>query len=509
MAKAIMIQGTMSNAGKSIFAAALCRIFKEDGYRAAPFKSQNMALNSYVTADGLEMGRAQVMQAQAAGIEPDVRMNPILLKPTTDSGSQVIVNGEIVGNMRAANYFKKKRDFIPDIVKAYDSLASEYDIIVIEGAGSPVELNLKSDDIVNMGIAKLFNAPVLIVGDIDRGGIFAQLLGTYHLLEEDEKKLVKGFVVNKFRGDRTLFEDGVSILKEKSGIDVIGVVPYLDVDIDDEDSLSTKLTNGEKKDIDIAVIKLPKISNFTDFDVFNQYENVSVRYVESKQQLDRPDMIIIPGTKSTMEDLMWMRRNGLEDEIKRMAAENTPVFGICGGFQMLGRRISDMENAESKGTVEGMCLLPVNTVFEKEKKRTRVKGVFDSVSGIFSELSKKGFEGYEIHMGRTEIDISAGDTDIKNMTRLNYDGGADVCMDGVSYGNVYGSYVHGIFDEGDIADTIVKKLAFKKGVFISGRKESQCEYRQKQYEKLAKMVRKNIDMDKIYEIMDIKKFLSF
>lgn len=289
MAKPIMIQGTMSNAGKSLFAAALCRIFKQDGYSCAPFKSQNMALNSYITKDDLEIGRAQAMQAEASGIDPSVLMNPILLKPTTDVGSQVIVNGKVYGNMRAVDYFKRKKEFIPDIMNAYNTLSEQHDIIVIEGAGSPVELNLKADDIVNMGIAKLTKSPVLLIGDIDRGGVFAQLLGTLALLENDERDMVKGLVVNKFRGDKSLFRDGTEILEQRGGKPVVGVVPYIYCNIDDEDSLSEKLENTSANGIiDIAVIKLPKISNFTDFDIFSQYDGVSVRYVSKKRSLTNP-----------------------------------------------------------------------------------------------------------------------------------------------------------------------------------------------------------------------------
>ena len=304
MAMNIMIQGTMSNAGKSLLAAGLCRVLKQDGYRVAPFKSQNMALNSFITRDGGEMGRAQVVQAEAAGIEPDTRMNPILLKPTTDVGSQVIVNGQVRGNMQAMEYFRRKRDYIPAVLEAYNSLAAEYDVIVIEGAGSPAEINLKQDDIVNMGLAKLVDAPVLLVGDIDRGGVFAQLYGTVALLEEDERRRIKGVVVNKFRGDRAILEPGLKTLEELCGIPVAGVIPYTHVDIDDEDSLTERFGRStERKLLDIAVIRVPRISNFTDFSPFEHYENVSLRYVDQVSDLHRPDMILLPGTKSTIADL--------------------------------------------------------------------------------------------------------------------------------------------------------------------------------------------------------------
>ena len=309
----LMIQGTMSNSGKTFVTAGLCRIFARDGYRCAPFKSQNMALNSYITRDGWEIGRAQAMQAEAAGIEPSVEMNPILLKPNSDMGSQVIVNGEVLGNMDARTYFAYKKNLIPAVREAYESLAAENDIIVIEGAGSPAEINLKEDDaFVNMGMAKIAQAPVLLVGDIDRGGVFAQLIGTVELLDEDERAMVKGLIINKFRGDKTILDPGVVMLEEKAGIPVVGVAPYLKIEVEDEDSLTERFHgNQEVGLIDIAVIRIPRISNFTDFNPFESMPGVSLRYVQNVGELKNPDMIILPGTKNTMEDLLWMRQNGL------------------------------------------------------------------------------------------------------------------------------------------------------------------------------------------------------
>ena len=299
----IMVQGTMSGAGKSLLCAALCRIFAQDGYKTAPFKSQNMALNSFVTRDGLEMGRAQVVQAQAAGVEPDVRMNPILLKPSSDVGSQVIVNGEVRGDMPAKEYFRRKKSLIPDILRAYDSLADEFDIIVIEGAGSPAEINLKADDIVNMGLAKLVDAPVLLAGDIDRGGVFAQLYGTVALLEPDERARICGLIINKFRGDVEILRPGLAMLEEKTQLPVLGVVPYLRVDIEDEDSLAPRLQNKSAvKPLDAAVLRLPHISNFTDFMPLEQHPLLGVRCVQSVRELGAPDLVILPGTKNTVND---------------------------------------------------------------------------------------------------------------------------------------------------------------------------------------------------------------
>lgn len=291
MAKVIMAQGTMSGAGKSLLVAGLCRIIKRDGYRVAPFKSQNMALNSFVTAEGLEMGRAQVMQAEAAGISPLVCMNPILLKPTNHTGSQVIVNGKVLGNMSAREYFSYKRKLIPDIIKAFRKLNEIADIIVIEGAGSPAEINLRENDIVNMGLAEIVDAPVLLVGDIDRGGVFAQLLGTLLLLTKEEKERVKGLIINKFRGDASLLDSGIEILEEKGGIPVTGIVPYMEIDLEDEDSLTERFDRKEKGKVDLAVIRYPRISNFTDFNVFEQIPEVSVRYVTSVGALGNPDLV--------------------------------------------------------------------------------------------------------------------------------------------------------------------------------------------------------------------------
>ena len=484
MAKNIMIQGTMSNAGKSLLCAGLCRIFRQDGYRVAPFKSQNMALNSFITADGGEMGRAQVVQAEAAGIEPDVRMNPILLKPTTDVGSQVIVNGVVQGNMRAMEYYRRKREFVPAVLEAYDSLAAENDIIVIEGAGSPAEINLKQEDIVNMGLAKLVDAPVLLVGDIDRGGVFAQLYGTVALLEPEEKARIKGTIVNKFRGDRKILEPGLETLEQLCGVPVAGVIPYVHVDIDDEDSLSTRFTRDTgRKDIDLAVIRLPRISNFTDFAPFERFENVSVRYVEKVSDLHDPDMILLPGTKSTIADLKWLRESGLEAAVLKAASAGTPIFGICGGYQMLGRTVSDPEQVEAAGISEisGMNLLDMDTLFRGEKVQTQTEGIFENIPGLFSCLNSLAYQGYEIHMGRS-------------MERRS----AVTCK-----GNVYGSYIHGIFDAPGVAEAILGALCRKKGLDPArlGSFDPKA-YKEAQYDKLADAVRSGLDMDLVYRVLN-------
>lgn len=484
MAKNIMIQGTMSNAGKSLLCAGLCRILRQDGYRVAPFKSQNMALNSFITKDGGEMGRAQVVQAEAAGIEPDVRMNPILLKPTTDVGSQVIIAGQVQGNMRAMEYYRRKREYIPAILEAYNSLASEYDIIVIEGAGSPAEINLKQEDIVNMGLAKLVDAPVLLVGDIDRGGVFAQLYGTVALLEEDEQKRIKGTVVNKFRGDRSILEPGIRILEELCGVPVAGVIPYTHVDIDDEDSLTERFARTtERKLLDIAVIRLPRISNFTDFAPFERYANVSLRYVERVADLHSPDMILIPGTKSTIADLKWLRQSGLEAAILKAASAGTLIFGICGGYQMLGRRISDPDRVEAAGTTEiqGLGLLDMDTVFLGEKVQTQVAGTFDGVTGLLSGLNGMDYTGYEIHMGCSQEKKPP--------------------LQGRS--NVYGSYIHGIFDAPDVSDEMLRAICARKGLdYAALGTFDPREYKERQYNMLADAVRGGLDMELVYRIIN-------
>lgn len=496
MAKAIMIQGTTSNAGKSLVTAALCRIFAQDGYKVAPFKSQNMALNSYITEDGREMGRAQVVQAEAAYKKPDVRMNPILLKPTSDSGSQVIVNGEVLGNMRAAEYYTYKTKLSAEIMKAYDSLAAENDIIVIEGAGSPAEINLKEHDIVNMGMAKMAKAPVLIVGDIDRGGIFASLYGTYMLQSEQERRYIKGNIINKFRGDINILKPGLVMMEQLIPVPVVGVVPYVHVNIDDEDSLSEvfdcKVCSG---DLDIAVIRLPRISNFTDFNAFEIVLGQPVRYVSSVREFKNPDLVILPGTKNTMGDLKWLRMSGLEAEILKHAHAGKPVFGICGGYQMLCRELSDPHNVEEGGSMHGLGLIEATTVFEQTKVRTRVSGCFQQVEGIFAQLSGTNFEGYEIHMGITKTTCPA-------MSALQTIDGQSK-SDGLNCGNVYGSYVHGVFDGEEVVKSLAKALLHSKGLEYKETAAVDMQaYKDSQYDKLAAAVRQAVDMQLIYKILN-------
>ena len=497
-AKALMVQGTASNAGKSILVAALCRIFKQDGYRVAPFKAQNMALNSYITRDGLEMGRAQVMQAQAAGLEPDVRMNPILLKPTSDMGSQVIVNGKAIGNRTAQQYWGNKKALRPMVAAAYESLAQQYDIIVIEGAGSPAEINLKQDDLVNMGMARLAHAPVLLVGDIDRGGVFASLYGTVKLLDAQEQAYIQGLLINKFRGDLEILRPGLTQLEELTQKPVLGVLPYMELDLDDEDSLSERFEKcpQEHAPIQIAVIRLPHLSNFTDFRMLESNPQVSVCYATRPEQLEGSDLIILPGTKSTIADLKWLRTHGLEAKIIRLHASGIPVFGICGGYQMMGRHIADPHHTESGGEINGMNLLPVETIFDTQKTTTQVTGRIEKLSGILHELCGVQTVGYEIHMGNT-IRLENAQP-FQQLQREN-----TMVLDGCCGKNAYGTYLHGIFDQPQVMQTVVRALLNKKG--LSEQTQTLFDpitYQEQQYDKLADMVRSSLNMEQIYQILE-------
>jgi adenosylcobyric acid synthase len=484
--------------------AALCRIFHQDGFKTAPFKSQNMALNSYITKDGLEIGRAQAMQAEAAGIDPTVDMNPILLKPTSQMGSQVIVNGEVMGNMRAMDYYLRKPELIPLVREAFSRLEEEYEVIVLEGAGSPAEINLRDNDIVNMGMAKIADAPVILVGDIDRGGVFASLYGTVELLEPEERARIKGLVINKFRGDPKILEPGLRMIEERLHIPVIGVIPMEQIDLDDEDSLSDRLTHSPSGDasdrehmLDLAVIRLPHISNFTDFNVLDRAEGVLLRYVERVDQLGTPDLILLPGTKSTMADLKWLRESGLEPQILRLNEERQiPVIGICGGYQMLGQWLHDPEGVEGEAgsVMRGIGLLDAETVFADQKTRTQISGVLSSRTKMFRSQT---VTGYEIHMG---ITTRTGDSDSVVPAIALEDGR----MDGLERvdGLVFGTYLHGIFDNESLTRQLLIRLAAKKGITLQNPQESVAEYKERQYDKLADLVRKSMDMNRIYEILE-------
>ena len=494
-AKAIMIQGTMSNVGKSLLTAGLCRIFRQDGYRVAPFKSQNMALNSFVTEDGLEIGRAQAMQCEAAGIPPSVWVNPVLLKPTSEKGSQVIVLGKSIGPMDAASYFSYKKQLIPTIRQAYDILAEEYDILVLEGAGSPAEINLKQGDIVNMGMAQMAKAPVLLVGDIDRGGVFASLAGTLSLLDESERPLVKGTIINRFRGDPALLRPGLHMLEDLTRIPVLGVVPYLPLHLDAEDSLSFHPRQSGQAALDLVVIRFPHLSNDTDFAPLERLETVRVRYVSSVLEWGHPDAILLPGTKSTLSDLRWMRETGLGPLIQAQAARGVPVFGICGGYQMLGKQVDDPYGEDGGGSLPGMGLLPTCTQFAREKTTRRTKAVCRAISGAFGPLSGVAAEGYEIHMGQTYLLPGA------NPFLQTQDGQPE----GAFQDTVAGTYLHGIFDRAGFTEAFLSAVWQAKGMppkaFCFGAQDTAAN-KEQQFDHLAQALRDSLDLPAVYRILE-------
>ena len=492
MAKAIMVQGTMSNSGKTFVTAGLCRVFKQDGYKVAPFKSQNMALNSYITEEGLEIGRAQAMQAEAAMIPPTHWMNPILLKPTSNMGSQVIVNGEVYDNLSAQEYYKMKDNLAPEVMKAFNHLAAENDIIVIEGAGSPAEINLAENDIVNMGMAKMADAPVILVADIDRGGVFASAYGTIKLLPQEDQDRFCGIVINKFRGDVEILKPGLKMLEDLTDKPVLGVLPMEKIDVDDEDSLSDRLNQRTfTEGIDVAVIRLPHISNFTDFSVFELIDGVSLRYVSDKRELGEPDLILLPGTKNTMADMEWLIESGLESKIIR-ASKDTRIIGICGGFQILGKELHDPEHVEHGGDMRGLGLLDTSTVFQGGKTRTRIHGCIREEQNLYG-LENRQLEGYEIHMGAT---TNLGGA--VPMIELE-DGRTDAYM--TPDGRIWGSYLHGIFDNEDLVFGLVHDIMREKGINPGENHLSVAEYKEIQYNKLADLIRNNLDMDQIYRIL--------
>ena len=402
-----MLQGTSSHVGKSILTTALCRIFLQDGQRVVPFKAQNMALNSYVTADGLEMGRAQVAQAEAAGLLPMVDMNPVLLKPTGNACSQVILNGRPVGNMSAREYHKGYAIKAFDAVKeALSRLDKAYDTLVIEGAGSPAEINLKDHDIVNMRVAKHLGAPVLLVADIDRGGSLAALVGTLELLDEEERAHVKGLIINKFRGDVSLFTPAIDFLEEKTGKPVLGVIPYIgDLGIDDEDSVSLeeKGTGPSSDKVNIAVVQVPKISNFTDFDSLSREKDAVLYYARRPEELDGADAVILPGSKNTTEDLLFLKEQGWDKALAAFMKKGKPVIGICGGYQMMGDAVVDPDGSESDlGSVEGLHILQGTTTFNREKLTFQVTAECQDLPFVGGSIDARNLTGYEIHMGRTD-----------------------------------------------------------------------------------------------------------
>jgi len=481
-----MIQGTASSAGKSLLATALCRILSNDGFKVSPFKSQNMSLNSYVTLEGLEMGRAQVLQAQAARIEPSVLMNPILLKPTTNRKSQVIIKGKPYQNMDAVDYFAFKPQLKSMIREVYQELAARCDVVVIEGAGSPAEINLRDNDIVNMGMAEIADAPVLLAADIDKGGVFASIYGTVMLLPAHERARIKGVIINKFRGDVSILQPGLEQIEALTSVPVIGVIPYImDLQLDEEDS-ATEFNRVTDRAIDICVVKLPRMSNFTDFDAFRFDHDVSVRYIGSPAEIRDADVLVLPGSKNTIEDLRWLKQAGFSQAIRNFSGI---VFGLCGGYQMLGEKIFDKEGWEvNPGESEkGLGVFAVATIFEGRKITTNVVG--------------KAFDheiyGYEIHSGRTIGNASP-------FVQITAKEGQPVdYMDGdVRENRFYGTYIHGIFDSGDFRASFLNRIRRRKGL----PEQAACDLRQQretELEKLARIVRDYLDMQLVYSLIHL------
>ena len=503
MSKKIMFQGTASNVGKSIIVTGLCRILKQDGYNVIPFKSQNMALNSFITKEGLEMGRAQVSQAEACGLDPIADMNPILLKPSSNNKSQVIVRGKVVGDMDSPEYFEYKLQLMDILGEIFKEFEEKYDVVVMEGAGSAAEINLMERDISNMGMAEIADAPVVLIGDIDRGGVFASIVGTMALLDEKDRKRVKGVIINKLRGKKELLDSGVKMLEDIIKVPVLGVVPYTDIKIEDEDSVTTRFKKQMGvKDIHTEIVRTPHMSNFTDFNIFETQEDVSIRYVDYGESLGNPDIVIIPGTKSTIDDLMFLRKNGLEEQIKELHRRGKLVIGICGGYQMLGKKLRDPHHVESDlEEVDGIGLLDTETTFELEKTTTQVDAIIDkNLTGYLANLEGKRVKGYEIHMGVTD----RGD-DIKNLCTIVEKLGEEVNYTEGSVNsecNVFGTYLHGIFDDIDFTRTILNNIREMKGLDkVESGVKSFKEFKDREYDKLADFLREHLDIEKIYKIM--------
>ena len=505
--QALMVQGTASHVGKSVLVSAFCRIFRQDGYSVAPFKAQNMSNNSYVTADGLEIGRAQAVQADAAGVEARVEMNPVLLKPEADHISQVVVMGKPLLTAKARDYFGLKPQLWEAVHTSLDSLREDFDIVVIEGAGSPAEINLKKNEIVNMRVALYANAPVLLCGDIDRGGVFAALVGTLELLEPEERAIIKGMIINKFRGDPSLLTDGITWLEDRTGIPVAGLIHhYRDIHIPEEDSvaLDDAPIATHQSALDVAVLQLPHIANFDDFDPISRHPGVELRYVDSPAQLGRPDLVIIPGTKTTIPDLAWMNERGLTQAVKDLHAGGAAVIGICGGYQMLGTKVSDPEHIESSITeLDGLGLLNLTTIFEGSKETHRIKGCVSEATGLLAGAAGMPVTGYEIHMGRTIGEGFSPPFLIRDRADVPVSGDGDLEGAIDASGSVMGTYIHGLFLNPELRGAMLAELASRKGVSLPDvTTENNLD---REYDKLADWVRSSIDMDLIYQMSGLSR----
>lgn len=491
----LMIVGTASGVGKSATVTALCRIFQKDGYRVCPFKSQNMALNSYVTKDGEEMGRAQAVQAEAIGLEPQVWMNPILLKPSSNKKIQIIIEGKSIGNLTGPVYHQFKKALVPRLVEIYQTIENNYDISVLEGAGSPAEINMLEEDISNFGMAKIADAPVLLVADIDKGGVFASIYGTIMLLSKDDRKRVKGVLINKFRGNPEVLQRGVEKIEELTGVPVLGILPYGNFDLEEEDSLTEKYkrkkektkNKEEQKKINIAIIQVKHLSNMTDFDVLRRLEEVELYLVSRPEDLGEEDIIILPGSKNTIEDYLDLQQRGFIKKIKKAVVAGKMLIGICGGFQMLGKKIEDPYEVETEaGSVETLGLLPMTTVLEKGKYLSQYIGVFVEVKDALKKMEGVSVKAYEIHQGISHSSSKdcMGEDRIVSLVE----------------GNVWGTYLHGIFDNSDFVEKLLESFQEEKGM---GRKHTENfdDYRERQWQSLEDMYRQHANIEKIYEIM--------
>jgi adenosylcobyric acid synthase len=491
MSRALMVQGTCSGAGKSLLVAGLLRIFRDAGVKVAPFKAQNMALNSYITEDGCEIGRAHALQAEAAGVKPSADMNPILLKAVGEKGCQVIVNGRVHSNMTAKQYYAFKNEAWQAVTAAYERLSRQYELIIIEGAGSPAEINLMDDEIVNMKVARYTRSPVLLVGDIDRGGVFASFYGTVGLLNGDAEH-IKGFVINKFRGDKDILLPGLHMIKEKTGIPVIGVIPYVrGIGLSEEDGLNLETFSARKPQhnaIRIVIVRLNYISNFTDFDPFFYEPDVEVVYSVNKSDIENADLLIIPGSKNTIKDLLFIRESGIEESIKRAAKKGVVVAGICGGYQMLGKTIKDPLAIEGDiKEAKGIGLLDIETEIKNTKVTSQVEA--EPLCGGFKGLVR----GYEIHMGVTKGEVG--------LFRLHRFSGNQTVADGSLNGNVWGTYIHGIFDNDEFRLWLLNSLREKKGLPVQNRPVEYSEIKEQKIERWAAFVRDNLDMEFIRRLL--------
>ncbi len=495
MSKSVMLLGTASSVGKSTLAAAFCRYFKNRALKVAPFKALNISLNSYVTKDGLEMGRAQVVQAEACEIEPKAWMNPVLLKPSGNMTTQVIVNGKVKCNIESYKYKELNKELKEIVKETFYKISKEYDVIVLEGSGSCAEINLKDSDIANMSMARDSDSPVILVADIDRGGVFASVVGTIMLLDEEDRRRVKGVIINKFRGKIDLFKPAIRQLEDIIKIPVLGVMPYFQLDIEDEDSVTERLKNKEIKKLDIAVVKLPYMSNFTDFNALGRLNGVSIRYVANRKDIGNPHLLIIPGSKNTIEDLREIKKNGIFNEIVKLQNKGTLIFGICGGYQMLGKLIEDNLGIEGEATSEiGFGFLNIKTIFNRDKITKQSEGKI--ISNKISEFNDIRVVGYEIHNGISNLDESA-----IPFIKLNND---EIVGTTNEDSTVFGTYIHGIFDNSEFVNIFIKYLVkVNKIEDIDQDKLSYKQYKMKQFDELSKILENNIDMEKVEEILKI------